>query len=105
MTVTTDTDRSGNIERISITSQATTVPEELANCTGMLREVCPFVTVIDFERRWKFPLHIYRRRSEDETQMEMVITSLSGEKFHGVHRGHGWRHSFRHRVPPPPFVG
>jgi hypothetical protein len=103
MTVTADTDESGNVARISISSQLTTMSDELANRAGMLREVCQSDAMLGFVYRGKFHLHIFLRQSEDVTRMDMALPSLSGGKFHSVHQGQVWRHSFHHRVPSPPF--
>jgi hypothetical protein len=104
MTVTVDTDDSGNVERIPISSQPTTMSDELANRAGRLREVRPSDAVIGFEYRGKLYLRTYRRSSEGVTRMETVLPSLSGGTCHSVHRGQAGRHSFR-RPPFPSFVG
>jgi hypothetical protein len=105
MTVTAVTDESANVERISSSSQPTTVSDEPANRAGMMREVRPSGAVIVLDYRGKFHLHIYLRRSEDGIRMETALPALSGGKFHCVHRYQAWHRSFRHRLPPPPFVG
>jgi hypothetical protein len=103
MTVTADTDKSGNVERVSISSQPATMLDELAIRAGMLREVCPSDAVVGFVCPEKFRLHIYLRRSEDMTRIETVSRSLSGGTFRGAHRSQAWRHSILHRVPPRPL--
>jgi hypothetical protein len=86
MTVTADTDESGNVERISISSQPTTVSDELAKRAGVLFEVHRSDAVIGVECHRTFNLDISLRRSERVTRMDMVLPSGSGGTFHGVHR-------------------
>jgi hypothetical protein len=105
MTVTANTDEpASKVERISTSSQPITVSDEPANRAGMMHEVRPFDAVIILEYRAKFHVQIYPRRSENVTRMEMVLPPLSDGKFHNVHRDQARRRSFRHRLPPSPFV-
>lgn len=97
MSVRAESDGADNVERIPIPSQLTTISDELAKLTGMLRKVCPSDAEIGFEYDGRLHLHVYLRRCEDVTSVETILPVLSGGTFHSVNRGQG-RRTFRHRV-------
>jgi hypothetical protein len=93
-----DAEATTKVERISVPTKATPVSDELSKLTAMLRGICPADALIAFEFDGKLHLHIYLRRFEDVTRLEVALPTLCGGIFHDVQHGQVGRHSFLHRV-------
>lgn len=88
----------GTVERFPGAFPSTSVSDELARLSELLRSVCPPDTQISFGFEGRLQVYLDVRQREQVMFVTMVLPTLEGGRFGNIVSGSKPGHPFHHRI-------